>query len=66
MRAAMCAFGAIALDSCTDTAGPSQEKPGPAAQLIDCDGCPEMILISAGDFIMGRDDGEPKRYDGPP
>ncbi|MEM6835144.1 MAG: formylglycine-generating enzyme family protein, partial [Pseudomonadota bacterium] len=46
--------------------GPSQEKPGPAAQLIDCDGCPEMILISAGDFIMGRDDGEPKRYDGPP
>jgi len=27
---------------------------------------PEMVAISSGSFIMGRDGGEPDRYDGPP
>lgn len=31
----------------------------------DCADCPEMALISPGTFMMGRDGGEPKRYDGP-
>jgi formylglycine-generating enzyme required for sulfatase activity len=31
----------------------------------DCADCPEMIVIPPGTFQMGRDDGEPERYEGP-
>lgn len=33
--------------------------------LRECDGCPDMVLIPGGSFEMGRDAGEPGRYDGP-
>lgn len=33
--------------------------------LPECDVCPLMTPIPAGEFVMGRDGGEPKRYDGP-
>lgn len=31
----------------------------------DCDLCPEIVRIAGGVFEMGRDGGEPNRYDGP-
>lgn len=36
-----------------------------AKVVRDCADCPEMIVIPPGTFQMGRDDGEPERYEGP-
>ena len=35
------------------------------AAFRDCEQCPEMVVISPGEFIMGYDGGEPGRYEGP-
>ncbi len=35
------------------------------SNLTECDVCPEIVKIEATEFDMGRDGGEPKRYDGP-
>lgn len=35
------------------------------ARLRDCVDCPDLVQIPAGSFLMGRDGGEPERYDGP-
>lgn len=43
--------------------GPSQ--PQIDATLTECPACPQMSLVAPGSFEMGRDGGEPKRYDGP-
>ncbi len=31
----------------------------------DCADCPEMVIVPPGEFDMGRDGGEPERYEGP-
>lgn len=31
----------------------------------DCADCPELVTIAPGTFLMGRDDGEPGRFEGP-
>lgn len=43
----------------------SEDIAGQTMAISECEGCPEMILVPAGSFKMGRDGGEPKRYDGP-
>jgi formylglycine-generating enzyme required for sulfatase activity len=32
----------------------------------DCKDCPEMVVVPPGEFTMGRDGGEPERYEGKP
>ena len=33
------------------------------ATFRDCDDCPEMVVIPAGDFVMGSPSSEPGRFD---
>lgn len=33
--------------------------------FTECDGCPTMVVVPAGSFKMGRNDGEDGRYEGP-
>ncbi len=38
----------------------------PAGRIFkDCRDCPEMVVVPAGEFLMGRDGGEKDRYEGP-
>jgi len=66
-----CVLSGLALTGCVNSdidqsAATLVSNAPPAAFIKDCDTCPQMVLISAGSFTMGRDDGEPNRYDGPP
>lgn len=55
------AGAACAENQSSDSSAPPQES----AHLQDCDFCPELTIVPAGRFSMGRDDGEPARYEGP-
>ena len=35
-------------------------------ELRDCESCQALVIVPAGRFIMGSDDGEPSRDEGPP
>ena len=35
------------------------------SRFSDCPDCPEMVVVPPGEFRMGRDGGEPERYEGP-
>ncbi|MYE48021.1 MAG: formylglycine-generating enzyme family protein, partial [Gammaproteobacteria bacterium] len=37
----------------------------PEAPFRDCDGCPEMIVVPGGGFVMGAPGGEEGRPEGP-
>ncbi len=37
----------------------------PGTTFVDCPGCPQMIIVPPGSFMMGFDGGEPERYEGP-
>ncbi len=41
------------------------KAPAAGSRFHDCRGCPEMIVVPPGEFEMGRDGGEPERYEGP-
>jgi formylglycine-generating enzyme required for sulfatase activity len=43
----------------------SAAKLAPGAAFRDCPDCPEMVVVPPGEFDMGRDGGEPERYEGP-
>lgn len=49
----------LGLASCSSSDTPTN------AASAGCADCPEMALVDGGVFLMGRDGGEPKRYDGP-
>jgi len=51
---------------CLMTAACGDTKDSTTFARGDCEDCPEMVRIPGGSFTMGRDDGEPGRYDGPP
>lgn len=45
--------------------GCSQAIDTTKSTLKECGDCPEMVRVPPGQFNMGRDGGEPGRYDGP-
>ena len=46
--------------------GAAAAEPGPSGAFRDCDGCPEMIVVRGGSFVMGAHGGEEGRPEGPP
>ncbi|MCY3989352.1 MAG: formylglycine-generating enzyme family protein [Gammaproteobacteria bacterium] len=48
------------------TVGTAVADGDPTAAFRDCDGCPEMIVVPGGEFVMGAHGGEPGRPEGPP
>lgn len=42
--------------------GPTEPRPHPTFK--DCEDCPEMVTLSAGDFMMGSPEGDPSREPG--
>jgi len=42
---------------------PACIKPGSGRSFRDCSSCPEMVVVSAGSFIMGSPAGEVGRHD---
>ena len=48
------------------TVGAAAAEGGSQASFRDCDQCPEMILVRAGEFVMGAEGGEEGRPEGPP
>src|SRR5215470_1346507 len=49
-------------DSAAAPAAASQAPPGapaPGTTFRDCSDCPEMVVVPAGKFMMGRDGGDP-------
>ena len=59
-RSGLCVFAALFLLGCTEAADGAAPLPGET--VIDCEGCPEMVLAPAGSFVMGSPQGE--RYRG--
>jgi len=51
------------LVSCATSEGAA---PKPGKTLRDCPDCPEMMVLPAGEFVMGAAGGEPDRPEGPP
>jgi formylglycine-generating enzyme required for sulfatase activity len=37
----------------------------PGTVFVDCPDCPQMVVVPPGRYEMGRDAGEPERYEGP-
>lgn len=59
-RGALLAGGVAVMLGCSQA---SEAEDSVAAECADC---PEMVTVPGGTFTMGRDGGEPDRYDGPP
>ncbi|MEZ5498478.1 MAG: formylglycine-generating enzyme family protein [Steroidobacteraceae bacterium] len=45
--------------------GLAGDLPRPGRSFRDCKVCPQMVVVPPGKFMMGRDDGEDGRYEGP-
>ena len=60
-RAALLAVAAaLGLTGCAHTADSAA-----SVAFQDCDDCPQMVIVPAGQFIMGSEDGEAGRSEGP-
>ncbi len=55
----------IILGFVSATSAISSAMAADAKAVRDCADCPEMVVIPPVTFQMGRDDGEPERYEGP-
>jgi formylglycine-generating enzyme required for sulfatase activity len=56
----------LALSAAGLTAGqltPSPQEPAPITAIRDCSECPELVVVPAGQFVMGSPPGEPDRDD---
>jgi formylglycine-generating enzyme required for sulfatase activity len=58
----LCASG-MASAQRAPSAGASAEFPAAGGVIKDCDACPELLVIPAGQFLMGSPPGEPDRDD---
>jgi formylglycine-generating enzyme required for sulfatase activity len=59
-------IGALLVGCATSASAPDpSEATSPGTRFRDCADCPEMVVVPPGEFDMGRDGGEPERYEGP-
>jgi formylglycine-generating enzyme required for sulfatase activity len=61
--APMLLFALLATASAQTRDPAAGAKPGDSFR--DCADCPQMIVVPPGEFTMGREGGEPERYEGP-
>jgi formylglycine-generating enzyme required for sulfatase activity len=65
---ALMAFGAVIACAPPQTLNASGKQPSVAIErekgdvFVDCPGCPEMVVVPAGTFLMGSPPAEPGRY----
>ena len=69
VRAAIVAGVLAALAACAARAPTVVAEPGsavaPQLLALDCADCPQLLVVPAGGFVMGSDDGEADRSEGP-
>ena len=58
----LCATGMTSAQR-TPSAGPSAGFPAAGSVIKDCADCPELLVVPAGQFLMGSPPGEPDRDD---
>jgi formylglycine-generating enzyme required for sulfatase activity len=58
---------AAPVDPAAKAPGDREAEPPPRTAFRDCDACPEMVVVPAGDFMMGSPEHEPGRleFEGP-
>ena len=56
------AAGCVASDRNDDSAEKTAAAERSEASFRDCDDCPEMVVIPAGDFVIGSPESESKRF----
>ncbi len=61
-RPAQAIFALIITCMCINAYAANARKAGKVFK--DCKDCPEMVVVAAGEFVMGREGGEPERYEG--
>jgi len=65
-RAAVWLLLALCCASCATVAPRTEpQRAAPRVLAPDCTLCPELVAIPAGEFVMGSDDGEANRSEGP-
>lgn len=66
MKKIFCAMLLASLGIHAEAANTPSAGPKAGKVFKDCKDCPEMVVVPAGEFTMGRDGGEPERYEGLP
>lgn len=56
---------ALAVSGCAVSGPAAAQHSAGQAPFADCPGCPELVVIPPGSFLMGENGGEPGRYEGP-
>ncbi len=52
---------ALAIGLAAPGAGSAAQTPAPAAAFSDCGACPGMVVVPAGEFVMGSPESEAGR-----
>ncbi len=61
LRAAALAAGLAAPALVAPGGGSAAQTPAPAAAFSDCGACPGMVVVPAGEFVMGSPESEAGR-----